>query len=152
METHQENIHNGLEGCNLSNFHCTSSSEISKVTQILYPPKTPLDSCLSVTVKLYNIYWYTILTGFCFKGVNKRILEEKRSEAYSGPSQMSTMNYVCKSKSNLKQSFVRAFHARWLKGTLTRSWLSVPKPTFKKTAQIKCISNTNKTLFWHILT
>ena len=31
--------------------------------------------------------------------------EEKRSEAYSGPSQMSAMNYFCKNKNknNLKQ-------------------------------------------------
>ena len=52
-------------------FHCTSSNETSKITHIRHSTKTPLDSCLSVLVKLYNICGYKILTGFCFKVVNK---------------------------------------------------------------------------------
>ena len=76
LETYQENIHHGVEGYNLSKitkvyFHCTSSNETSKITQISHSPKTPLDSCISVLLKLYNIFGYTILTGFCFWGVNK---------------------------------------------------------------------------------
>ena len=76
LETYKENIHNGVEGCILSKitkiyFHCTSSNETSKITKIRHFPKTPLDSWISVFVKLCNIFGYKILTGFCFTGVNK---------------------------------------------------------------------------------
>ena len=76
LEKYQENIHNWVEGYNLSKitkiyFNCTSTNETSKVTQICHYPKTPLDSCISVLVKLYNIFGYKILTGFCFRRVNK---------------------------------------------------------------------------------
>ena len=61
LETYQENIHNGVEGRSLSKitkiyFHCTSSNETSKSTQIRHYSKTPLDSCISVLVKLYNSF------------------------------------------------------------------------------------------------
>ena len=76
LKTYQENIHNRVEGYNLSKntkvyFHCTSSNETSKSTQISHSRKTPLDSCISVLLKLCNIFGYTILTGYCFRGVNK---------------------------------------------------------------------------------
>ena len=76
LEKYQENIHNWVEGYNLSKitkiyFNCTLTNETSKVTQIRHYPKTPLDSCISVLVKLYNIFGYKILTVFCFRGVNK---------------------------------------------------------------------------------
>ena len=45
--------------------------KLPKLPKSAIPPKTPLDSCLSVLVKLYKICGYKILTGFCFKGVNK---------------------------------------------------------------------------------
>ena len=76
LETSQQNIHSGVEWYNLSKitksyFHCTSSNEISKIAQICHYPKTPLDSCISVLVKLNNIFGYKVLTGFCFWGVSK---------------------------------------------------------------------------------
>ena len=70
-ETCLENIHSGVQGCNLSKLHleiylhCFSSNETSKISQ------TTLHSWLSVLVKLYNIFGYKILTGFFFKDVNK---------------------------------------------------------------------------------
>ena len=76
METYQENIPNGLEGNNLSKitkiyFHCTSSNETSKITQIRHSLKMPLDSCIRVLVKLCNFFGYKILAGFCFRSVNR---------------------------------------------------------------------------------
>ena len=59
---------------------------------------------------------------------------------------------ICGYKNNFNQSFVRAFRIRSLGGSLTRSWFSVSKSTFKKAVQIKCLSYTTKTLFRHILT
>ena len=76
LETYKETIHNGVKGYNLSKitkifFHCASPNETSKITQIRHSPKTPLDCCISVFVEHYNIFGYKILTGFCFRGVNK---------------------------------------------------------------------------------
>ena len=58
----------GVEVYNLSKiskiyFHCISSNETSKITIIRHSPKTPLDSCISFFVKLYNIFEYKILAG-----------------------------------------------------------------------------------------
>ena len=76
LETYKKNIHNRVEGYSLSKitkicFHCTSSNETSKITKIHHSAKTPLDSWISVFVKLCNIFGYKILTGFYFRGVNK---------------------------------------------------------------------------------
>ena len=98
-------------GCNLNKiylkicFHCTSSNKTSKITKICHSPKTSLGRCLSVLVKFYSICGYKILTAFFFKGVNKfkKIVEEKRLKAYSGPRQTSRMNYFCKNKNNLNK-------------------------------------------------
>ena len=100
-------------------FHCASPTETSKITQIRHSTKSPLDSCLSVLVKFYNICGYKILTGLFPRCKQiKIILEEKRSEAYSGPNERSRMNYFCKNKNNLNQSFVITFHVRCLRGSL----------------------------------
>ena len=38
----------------------------------------------------------------------KKVLEEKSSKAYSGPSQASRMNYFCKNKNNLNKVLERS--------------------------------------------
>ena len=72
LETYQENIHNGVEGCNLSKvakfiFISLYLMKPPKLSKSFIPPKTPMHSCLSVLVKLYNICGYKIRRGFCFK-------------------------------------------------------------------------------------
>ena len=68
-------------GCNLSkitsanlfslSFISYVCNETSKINRIRHASKTPLNSCLRVLLKIDNICGYKILTGFCFKGVNK---------------------------------------------------------------------------------
>ena len=57
--------------------------KLPKSTRIRHCPKTPLDSCLSVLLKLYNSCGYRILTGFCFKGIKKlRKFLNKRGRSF----------------------------------------------------------------------
>ena len=80
-------------GCNLSNITCANlfplhfisyfCNETSKITRIRHSLKTPLDSCLSVLLKLYNVCGYKTLTRFFFRGVNKlRKFLKKRGQRH----------------------------------------------------------------------
>ena len=125
LEKYQENIHNWVEGYNLSKirkiyFNCTSTNETSKITQIPNHPK--MDSCISVLVKLYNIFGYKILTGFCFRGVNKlREFLKKRGRRHI-QDLVKRLEWIIFIKIKITwTSFVRTFHVRCLKGSLTRN-------------------------------
>ena len=127
LETYKETIHNGVKGYNLSKitkifFHCASPNETSKITQIRHSPKTPLDCCISVFVEHYNIFGYKILTGFCFRGVNKlREFLKKRGRRHI-QDLVKRLGWIIFIKIKITwTSFVRTFHVRCLKGSLTRN-------------------------------
>ena len=129
-------------------FCCTSSKETSKTTQNCHSPKMPLDSCLSVLVKLYNICGYKILTRFCFKGVNKlREFLKKRGRRHiqdpvkrlgwiifvkikaiwtKDPFQRLGWIIFTKIKA-IWTKFCRTLHIRCLRRSLARRWLFEPK-------------------------
>ena len=65
----------GVEGCNLSKitkfiFIALHLIKLPRLPKSVIPPG-PSSSCLSVLVRLYNICGNKILTGFCFKRLNK---------------------------------------------------------------------------------
>ena len=70
-----------------------------------------------------------------------RILEEKRSEAHLEPSKTPTMNYFCKNKNILKPSFVRAFHVRHLKESLSLSSRKFRKSNAYRTLLRPCLGS-----------
>ena len=65
LETHQENIHNEVEGCNLSKItkFIFMALHLLKLPKLPKPSFPPLDSYLSVLVRLCNICRYKTLTG-----------------------------------------------------------------------------------------